>query len=179
MSCECVERFRAMADSRRAEARKVLERDLPARLEAFAGAMSLGAVQLVARRLLRAGVFRASLDLGGSREVSRESALAAVGRAVAAEPRQRLREFVRRYGQVLAEQLAYVDPENVLPHRFRNRERVMEALGGFLDAELDAAERYLGQLEDLERRLPVWQSFARGGDVPRVEPVMDFHDSRK
>jgi hypothetical protein len=27
--------------------------------------------------------------------------------------------------------------------------------------------------------LPVWKSFARGADVPRVEPVMDFHDSRK
>jgi hypothetical protein len=79
----------------------------------------------------------------------------------------------------LASQLPFVDPEDVLPHRFRNRERVMEALGGFLDAELDAAERYLRQLEDLERRLPVWQSIARGGDVPRVEPVMDFHDSRK
>jgi len=177
MSCECVERFRVMAESRRSEAKKMLERDLPRRLEAFAEAMSLGAVQLVARRLLRAGVFRASLDLKGSREVSRESAFEAVGRAVAARPR--LQEFVRRYGQILGGQMAFVDPEDVLPHRFRNRERVMEALGGFLDAELDAAERHLRQLEDLERRLPVWQSIARGGDVPRVEPVMDFHDSRK
>jgi len=177
MSCECVERFRAMADSRRAEARKVLERDLPSRLEAFADAMSLGAVQLVARRLLRAGVFRASLDSGGSRDVSRDSALEAVGRAVAARPK--LQEFMRRHGEALGGQLDMVDPRDVLPHRFRNRERVMEALGGFLNAELDAAERHLRQLEDLERRLPVWQSFARGGSVPRVEPIMDFHDSRK
>jgi len=177
LSCECVERFRVMADSRRAEARKMLERDLPRRLEAFAGAMSLGAVQLVARRLLRAGVYRVSLDLEGSRDVSREGAVEAVRRVVVARPR--LQEFVRRYWQVLVEQSVFVEPEDVLPHRIRNRERLRETFGGYLDAELDAAERYLGQLEDLERRLPVWQSFARGGDVPRVEPVMDFHDSRK
>jgi len=177
MSCECVERFRVMADSRRAEARKMLERDLPRRLEAFAEAMSLGAVQLVARRLLRAGVYRVSLDLGGSRDVGREAAVEAVRRVVF--PRPRLQEFVRRYWHVLVEQSAFVNPEDVLPHRIRNRERLRETFGGYLDAELDAAERHLGQLEDLERRLPVWQSIARGGDVPRVEPVMDFHDSRK
>jgi len=44
---------------------------------------------------------------------------------------------------------------------------------------LDAAERMLDQLEVLEERLPVWKSFVRGADIPRVEPIMDFHDSRK
>jgi len=32
-------------------------------------------------------------------------------------------------------------------------------------------------LEVLERRLPVWKSFVRGADVPRVETVMDYHES--
>ena len=177
MSCECVERFRDMADSRRAEARRLLERDLPGRLEAFADAMSLGAVQLVARQLLRAGVYRVSLDLRGSRDVSREAAVEAVKRVIGGRPR--LQEFARRYWHVLAEQVAFVDPEGVLPKRIRNRARLKETFGGYLDAALDAADRLLDRLEVLEKRLPVWKSFARGADVPRVEPVMDFHDSRK
>lgn len=177
MVCGCVERFRGLVEERRSRAGRLLERDLPRRLEGFAEAMRLGAVQLVARQLLRAGVFRVSLDLGGSRDVDREAAVEAVKRVIGARPR--LQEFVRRYWSVVVEQAAYVDPGDVLPKRIRNRERLKETFGGYLDRSLDAAERMLDQLEVLERRLPVWKSFARGADVPRVEPVMDFHDSRK
>ena len=49
MVCECVERFRGMVKERRVKAGRLLERDLPRRLEGFAEAMRLGAVQLVAR----------------------------------------------------------------------------------------------------------------------------------
>jgi hypothetical protein len=153
----------------------MLEIDLPCRLEAFADAMRLGAIQLVARQLLRAGVFRVSLDLNGSRDVSIESAVEAVKRVVAARPR--LQKFVREHWADLVGQAAYVNPEDVLPKRIRNRERLSETFGGYLDSSLDGAERMLDQLEVLERRLPVWKSFVRGADVPRVEPVMDFHDS--
>jgi hypothetical protein len=153
----------------------MLEIDLPCRLEAFAEAMRLGAVQLVARQLLRAGVFRVSLDLNGSRDVSIESAVEAVKRVIAARPR--LQKFVREHWADLVGQAGYVSPEDVLPKRIRNRERLSETFGGYLDSSLDGAERMLDQLEVLERRLPVWKSFVRGADVPRVEPVMDFHDS--
>ncbi len=175
MVCGCVERFRGLVEERRVRAGRLLERDLPRRLEGFAEAMRLGAVQLVARQLLRAGVFRVSLDLGGSRDVDREAAVEAVKRVVGARPR--LQKFVRRYWHVVVEQAVYVDPKDVLPKRIRNRERLKETFGGYLDRSLDAAERMLDQLEVLEKRLPVWKSFARGADVPRVEPVMDFHDS--
>jgi len=175
MVCDCVERFRSMAEERRSKANRNLEIDLPCRLEAFADAMRLGAVQLVARQLLRAGVFRVSLDLNGSRDVSIESAVEAVKRVVAARPR--LQKFVREHWADLVGQAAYVSPEDVLPKRIRNRERLSETFGGYLDSSLDGAERMLDQLEVLERRLPVWKSFVRGADVPRVEPVMDFHDS--
>ena len=175
MVCDCVERFRSMAEERRSKANRNLEIDLPCRLEAFADAMRLGAVQLVARQLLRAGVFRVSLDLNGSRDVSIESAVEAVKRVIAARPR--LQRFVREHWADLVGQAAYVGPEDVLPKRIRNRERLSETFGGYLDSSLDGAERMLGQLEVLERRLPVWKSFVRGADVPRVEPVMDFHDS--
>jgi hypothetical protein len=164
-----------MAEERRSKANRNLEIDLPCRLEAFADAMRLGAVQLVARQLLRAGVFRVSLDLNGSRDVSIESAVEAVKRVVAARPR--LQKFVREHWADLVGQAAYVSPEDVLPKRIRNRERLSETFGGYLDSSLDGAERMLDQLEVLERRLPVWKSFVRGADVPRVEPVMDFHDS--
>jgi hypothetical protein len=153
----------------------MLEIDLPCRLEAFAEAMRLGAVQLVARQLLRAGVFRVSLDLNGSRDVSIELAVEAVKRVIAARPR--LRKFVREHWADLVGQAGYVSPEDVLPKRIRNRERLSETFGGYLDSSLDGAERMLDQLEVLERRLPVWKSFVRGADVSRVEPVMDFHDS--
>ena len=166
-----------MVKQRRVKAGRLLERDLPRRLEAFAEAMRLGAVQLVARQLLRAGVFRVSLDLGGSRDVGREAAVDAVKRVIAARPR--LQEFVRKHWSVVVEQSVYVNPEDVLPKRIRNRERLKETFGGYIDRSLDAAEKMLDQLEVLERRLPVWKSFARGADVPRVEPVMDFHDSEK
>ena len=175
MVCDCVERFRSMAEERRSKAGRMLEIDLPRRLEAFAEAMRLGAVQLVARQLLRAGVFRVSLDLNGSRDVSIESAVEAVKRVVAARPR--LQKFVREHWADLVGQDGYVSPEDVLPKRIRNRERLSETFGGYLDSSLDGAERMLDQLEVLERRLPVWKSFVRGADVPRVEPVMDYHDS--
>lgn len=166
-----------MVEERRVRAGRLLERDLPRRLEAFAEAMRLGGIQLVARQLLRAGVFRVSLDLDGSRDVGREAAVDAVKRVIG--PRPRLQEFVRKHWNVVVEQAVYVDPEDVLPKRIRNRERLKETFGGYIDRSLDAAERMLDQLEVLERRLPVWKSFARGADVPRVEPVMDFHDSEK
>jgi len=177
MVCGCVERFRGMVEERRVRAGRLLERDLPRRLEGFAEAMRLGAVQLVARQLLRAGVFRVSLDLGGSRDVGREAAVEAVRRVVGGRPR--LQGFIRRYWRFVVEQAVYVNPEDVLPKRIRNRERLKETFGGYLDRSLDAAEKLLDQLEALERRLPVWKSFVRGADVPRVEPVMDFHDSEK
>jgi hypothetical protein len=164
-----------MAEERRSKAGRLLEIDLPRRLDAFAEAMRLGAVQLVARQLLRAGVFRVSLDLDGSRDVSIEAAVDAVNRVVGARPR--LQEFVRKHWSVVVEQAVYVNPEDVLPKRVHNRERLKETFGGYLDTSLDAAERMLDQLEALERRLPAWKSFVRGADVPRVEPVMDFHDS--
>jgi hypothetical protein len=173
--CDCVERFRSMAEERRSKAGRMLEIDLPRRLQAFAEAMRLGAVQLVARQLLRAGVFRVSLDLNGSRDVSIESAIEAVSRVVAARPK--LQKFVQEHWTDLARQASYVNPEDVLPRRVRNREHLSETFGGYLDSSLDGAERMLDQLEVLERRLPVWKSFVRGADVPRVEPVMDFHDS--
>jgi len=177
LDCECVRRFRSLVEDRRVKAGRLLERDLPRRLEAFAEAMRLGAVQLVARQLLRAGVFRVSLDLDGSRDVDREAAVEAVRRVVGGRPR--LQEFARRYWRFVVEQSAYVDPEDVLPKRIRNRERLRETFGGYIDANLDAAERMLDQLEVLERRLPVWKSLVRGADVPRVEPIMDFHESEK
>lgn len=177
MDCDCVRRFRSMVEERRLKAGRMLEVHLPKRLEAFAKAMRLGALQLVARQLLRAGVFRASLDLDGSRNVSVDGVVEAVRRVVAARPR--LQDFLRRHWDVVEEQAVYVDPENVLPKRVRNRERLTETFGGYIDRSLDAAEKLLDQLEALERRLPVWKSFARGADVPRVEPIMDYHDSPK
>ena len=177
MVCDCVERFRNIAEERRYRAGRMLEIDLPQRLEAFAEAMRLGAVQLVARRLLRAGVFRASLDLDRFREVGVEAAVEAVGRAVA--KRTRLQEFVLRNWNIIKEQAVFVTPENVLPKRVVNREQWREQFGGFLDRSLDAAERSLDQLEVLEKRLPIWKSVVRGADVPRVEPIMDYHDSDK
>lgn len=166
-----------MVEDRRSRAARMLEVDLPKRLEAFAEAMRLGALQLVARQLLRAGVYRASLDLGGSRDVSVDGMVGAVRRVAAARPR--LEEFLRKHWDVVIEQAAYVNPEDVLPKRIRNRERLSETFGGYIDRSLDAAEKLLDQLEVLERRLPVWKSFVRGADVPRVEPIMDYHDSRK
>lgn len=177
MVCGCVERFRSMAEERRSKASRNLEVDLPRRLDVFAEAMRLGAVQLVARQLLRAGVFRASLDLDNFRDVSAEAALEAVRRAVATRPR--LQDFVKSYWSVIAEQAVYVAPENVLPRRVANRDRWREQFGGFLDRSLDAAEHWLDQLMVLEKRLPIWKSVVRGADVPRVEPVMDYHDSAK
>ena len=169
-----------MAEERRSKAGRLLEIELPRRLDAFAEAMRLGAVQLVARQLLRAGVFRVSLDLNGSRDVDIDAAVDSVRRVVAASTRAgapRLQEFVQKHWNVVQQQAVYVNPEDVLPKRIHNRERLKETFGGYLDTSLDAAERMLDQLEALERRLPAWKSFVRGADVPRVEPIMDFHDS--
>lgn len=177
MDCDCVRRFRSMGEDKRLKAGSILEVHLPKRLEAFAEAMRLGTLQLVARHLLRAGVFRASLDLGGSRNVSVDSMIGAVRRVVAVRPR--LQDFLSRYEDIVAKQAVYVDPENILPKRFRNREHLNETFGGYIRTSLDAAEKFLDQLETLEKRLPVWKSFARGADVPRVELIMDYHDSLK
>jgi hypothetical protein len=109
------------------------------------------------------------------REVSVESAVDAIRRAVAARPQ--LKAFCQKQWDAIVGQAAYVDPAAVLPKRVHNRERWRESFGGYLDSSLDSAERWLGQLEAMESRLPVWKSVVRGADVPRVEPVMDFHDS--
>ena len=175
MVCDCVERFRVTAEERRKKARKMLEVDMPRRLDAFAAAMRLGAVQLVARQLLRAGIFRVSLDLNGSRDVSIDSSIDAVRRVVTNRPG--LENFVREHWTEIVGQSEYVNPEDILPKRIHNREKIGEKFGGYLTSSLDAAERMLEQLDVLEKRLPVWKSFVRGADVPRVEPVMDYHDS--
>lgn len=175
MVCDCVERFRGVAEERRSKAGRMLEVDLPKRLDAFAAAMRLGAVQLVARQLLRAGVFRVSLDLNGSRDVSMDTSLEAVRRVVAG--RRGLEQFVKERWVDIVGQVEFVNPEGILPKRIHNREKIGEKFGGYLTSSLEAAERMLEQLEALEKRLPVWKSFVRGADVPRVEPVMDYHDS--
>ncbi len=174
--CDCVERFRVTADERRINASKMLEDEMPKRLDAFAEAMRLGAIQLVARQLLRAGIFRVSLDLNGSLEVSVESALNAVKRVVANNPE--LTRFVQEHWDEIASQAIYVHPEDALPKRIHNREKISEKFGGYISTSLEAAERMLQQLKTLEKRLPVWKSFVRGADVPRVEPIMDYHDSQ-
>jgi len=169
-----------MAEERRSKASRNLEIDLPRRLESFADAMRLGAVQLVARQLLRAGIFRASLDLNGSRNIHIESAADAVSRVVASSTRvgaSKLKKFVYEHWADVVGQATFVNPKDVLPKRLRNRERLSETFGGYIERSLDAAERMLDQLEVLEKRLPVWKSFVRGADVPRIEPVMDYHDS--
>ena len=176
MMCDCVDRFRVTAEERRTRASKMLEDEMPKRLDAFAEAMRLGAIQLVARQLLRAGIFRVSLDLNGSTEVRIESALDAVRRVVANKPE--LTQFVQEYWDEIATQSIYVHPEDILPKRFNNRENIGEKFGGYMSTSLEAAERMLQQLKTLEKRLPVWKSFVRGADVPRVEPIMDYHDSQ-
>ncbi|MEM3366584.1 MAG: hypothetical protein QXM93_09225 [Candidatus Methanomethyliaceae archaeon] len=173
--CGCIERFRSMVDERRKSAGRMLEIDLPRRLEAFAEAMRLGAVQLVARQILRAGVYRASLDLNGSRDIRTEDAIKTLSRIVASRPR--LLEFLERYWNTIYEQAVYVNPDEILPKKLRDRERLSETFGGHIDRALDAAEKMLDQLETLEKRLPVWKSYVRGADVPRIEPIMDYHDS--
>ena len=177
MDCDCVKRFRSMVEDRRSRARRMLEVNLPRRLEAFAEAMRLGTLQLVARQLLRAGVFRASLDSGGRRNVTSDNMLVALERIAAARPK--LKEFLQKYWDVVGEQVKYVNPEDVLPKRIRNYERLSETFGGYMGRSLEDAEKLLDQLETLEKRLPVWKSFARGADVPRIEPIMDYHDSQK
>jgi hypothetical protein len=166
-----------MIEERRLGAGRMLEVELPRRLDAFAEAMRLGALQLVARHLLRAGVFRASLDSDNPHKVSIERMVEGVRRAVAARPK--LQKFLSEHWNVVVEQADYVNPEVALPKRIRNKERWRETFGGYLNRSLDAAEKMLEQLEALKKRLPVWKSLVRGADVPRVEPIMDYHDSRK
>ena len=174
--CDCVERFRVTAEECRTKAGKILEDEMPKRLDAFAEAMRSGAIQLVARQLLRAGIFRVSLDLNGALDVSIESSLNAVRRVVTNKPE--LVRFVQEHWEEIIGQSVYVHPEDILPKRIHNREKIGEKFGGYLTSSLEAAERMLEQLEVLEKRLPVWKSFVRGADVPRVEPIMDYHDSQ-
>ncbi|MCX7821980.1 MAG: hypothetical protein N2260_00890 [Syntrophobacterales bacterium] len=173
--CGCIERFRSMLEDRRRNAGRMLEVDLPRRLEAFAEAMRLGAIQLVARQLLRAGVYRSSLDLNGSRDVSIEDAIKTLNRIAALRPR--LLEFLQRHLTIVYEQAVYVNPEEVLPKKIKSHEHLSEVFGGHIDRALDVAEKMLDQLETLEKRLPLWKSYVRGADVPRVDPIMDYHDS--
>ncbi|MEM3380923.1 MAG: hypothetical protein QXQ11_02020 [Candidatus Bathyarchaeia archaeon] len=177
MDCDCVKRFRSMVEDRRSTAGHILEVELPRRLDTFTDAMRLGAIQLVARQLLRAGIFRASLDMNCSKNVSLSSAVEALRRVVEARPR--LQGFLEKCWDIVVEQAVYINPDDVLPKRIRNRERLKETFGGYLDRSLDAAERLLNQLENLEARLPVWKSYVRGADTPRIDPIMDYHDSRK
>ena len=171
--CECVERLRKIADDRNAETRKLLERVLPGRLDAFAHAMREGAVQLVARRLLRAGAYRAKLDRGFGGQVNPADALTAVGKVVS--ERSLLSQFVTNNSNAIHEQVRLIDPQE-----FRvkvRRQRFKEAIGGHIDSELDAAERLLKQLEQLEKRLPAWKSYARTAETPRLEIIADIHES--
>lgn len=177
LDCDCVKRFRSMIEDRRSNAKDMLEKDLPQRLEAFAEAMRLGAIQLVARHLLRASVFRASLDLNGSRDVSVDHILRVLRLVV--DTRPRLKEFLPKYWDEIVSQAAYINPKDVLPKKIRNREHLSETFGGYIRGSLDAAEKSLDQLEALDRRLPAWKSFVRGVDVPRIEPIMDYHDYQK
>ena len=100
--CDCVERFRVTAEERRTKASKMLEDEMPKRLDAFAEAMRLGAIQLVARQLLRAGIFRVSLDLNGSIDVSIESSLGAVRRVVTNKPE--LIRFIQEHWEEIVSQ---------------------------------------------------------------------------
>jgi len=175
--CECVQRLRDIAETRLEEARKLLERDLPRRFDSFTDAMKEGAIQLVARRLLRAGAYRATLDKGMGGQISPETALEAVSKAVTARPM--LRQFLEVNNRALSQQMQIIDPQELLRVKVRDRRRLREALGGYLDRELDAAERLLKQLEQLERRLPTWKSYARAAQTPRLEVIADIHESER
>lgn len=177
MDCECVKRFRDMVEDRKRRATEMLEKYLPQRLEAFAEGMRLGVLQLVARHVLRAGVFRASLDLGGSREVDVDTILEALERVVRGRPR--LREFLQKHWEIIDEQKVYIDPRDILSKKKPKGQHLAEAYGGYIDRSLDFAEKFLDQLESLEKRLSVWKSLVRGADVPRIEVIMDYHDSEK
>jgi len=171
--CECVERLRKIADDRNAETRKLLEHVLPGRLDAFAAAMREGAVQLVARRLLRAGAYRARLDRGVGGQVSPADALNAVVEVVSERPL--LTQFVADNSNAIHEQVRLIGPQE-----FRvkvRRQRFKEAIGGHIDSELDAGERLLKQLQQLEKRLPAWKSYARSAETPRLEIIADIHES--
>lgn len=176
--CDCVKRFRNIVENRRSEAKKLLESELPQRLEVFAEAMRLGVIQIVARSLLRAAVFRASLDLDGSTNLSTENMLNAVKRVVM--PRPKLKKFLETHWDIVVEQANYVNPKEVLPKKkILSRKSLSETFGGHIDSNLDAAEKSLTQLEILSGRLPGWKSSVRGADVPRVEVIMDYHESLK
>lgn len=174
--CECVRRLREIADTRLVEARRLFERELPNRLDAFAAAMKEGAVQLVARRLLRAGAYRAALDRGSGGQVTPQTALAAASRAITQRPR--LQEFVTANREALFQQMGMIDP---LDFRItvRARKRFREASGGHIVTELDAAERLLKQLDHLEKRLPAWKSYARSAETPHLEIITDIHEGQE
>jgi hypothetical protein len=135
-----------------------------------------GSVQLVARRLLRAGAYRAALEKGAGGKVTPGASLEAAFRAAAARPI--LQQFLQANSNSLYEQMHTVDPEE-FQVRVRGRRRFREALGGHIDRELDAAERLLSQLEQLEKRLPAWKSYARAAETPRIEIVADIHESEE
>jgi hypothetical protein len=171
--CDCVQRLREIAKDRIAETRNLLEHELPKRLDVFTGAMREGAIQLIARRLLRAGAHRAKLDKGMGGQVSPDDALRAVPRVVSERPL--LSQFIATNADALREQVRMVDPQTL--HVKARREKFKESLGGRIDAELDAAERLLKQLDQLEKRLPTWKSYARSAETPRMEIVTDIHES--
>jgi hypothetical protein len=136
--------------------------------------MKDGGVQLVARRILRAAAYRIKLDGEAKGQVTPEAALAAVPRVVTGRPL--LRQFVENHNSAIQEQTHTINPKDFhVPSKGRFR----EALGGHIDAELDSAERSLKHLEQLEKRLPAWKSYARSVDAPRLEIVSDIHDSQK
>jgi hypothetical protein len=135
--------------------------------------MREGAVQLVARRLLRAGAYRAKLDKAIGGQVNPADALNAVVKVVS--ERSLLSQFVANNSSTIYEQVRLIDPKEF---RFKvRRQRFKESIGGHIDSELDAAERLLKQLEQLEKRLPAWKSYARTAETPRLEIIADVHES--
>jgi len=174
MRCACADRVNAVVQGQRQEARRRAEVQLPRQLDAFAAALRLGAVQLVARHMVAAGVFRASIDAGGRRTVTADEAFAAVNRAVADRPP--LARFAAEHRDHLHEQLVYVDPQELLRGPLVRKAKAMEALGGYLKRQLDAAESMLQRLQQLEARLPAWKTAARASETVALELVMDPHE---
>ncbi|MBC7128061.1 MAG: hypothetical protein H5T32_07625 [Candidatus Methanosuratus sp.] len=171
MDCPCFKRMREIADVRRQDVVNEYDQKLPKRLETFAEAMRRGAVEVVARKVLKAGVYKSSLDMDGSSEFGQGEILRAAKIVVSRRPD--LARFVENNWDVLVEQAAYVPPKEVLPKRRKQNWR--ESFGGHIDTALDEAEKMLRQLAELDKRLPVWKNLIRGAEIPRVELVMDIH----
>lgn len=177
MTCTCLDRIEQYARGRTQEARRRAEHELPMRLSAFAEAMKEGAVGLVARRLVRAGVFRASLDAQGAREVAQDACLNAVQTAV--DGHGPLEDFYATHRKALQEQMDFVDPKELLRGPTRVHSGRMERLGSLLGAELRAAEEMMVRLETLQERLPAWTAQARAAAGPRVERITDPHEGAR